>query len=873
MKTTKFGIILLLFAVFTSAVGVPPAAHAQTYFLQSQSSAPYPFDPYDGAEPVVTLDASRQIYQVQDNTNDWEMLTTAKELDAMSTSSTMTMSADSIDPNGTNSGSGGTYTNNFQPLVFGSNDFVIQVLQIDSTNQLAYLQLSNTTPDEHYQLLSTNILSSNGLSWNLGEYIVGAPDTNITPFSIFNIGTNSQMFFRAHHANPVLAINGAQDAIRPNPATGNPGQIGSFRVQSYYPLSNDLTVFYSISGTAQSGVDYSNLSGVVTIPTASDPSNPYTNVYVYPTANNRMQGDKTVTLSILQTNDYLIDSTASSASITIFDSYTLIGVYPFQPIAYRPDGPPGTAAQTGIIQFSRADQQSQYPPITVNYAISGTASNGVDYTFLTGSLDFADGESTVYLDVNPLAESVLKGVQTVTVTLVPTNGYFVDTNNASQTVQIIDTSSKVGIRWIQDAIETNAVLGVGRSGIFEVDRSDDRGDYPAMTVNYQISGTASNGVDYQTLSGRVTFADGDLRTNIYINTIEQDLIEPNETVVLTLVPNTNAYYIDTNNSSASLTIQTTAGFITVATNLNGPIGIDYYTRSNSLIVSYNEVSFGDPFNFAAIYTNSVVTNWSRIGFIGDEVYLVAPRMPVTALTNSAGFTNGDIFFGSSTGIGWLSAGTTRSNLNWCILTNAVATNALLLRGGICADQTGTFSNHLIAVTSLGGPSSDLKGVWSVDAHANPTLLAQIDTTHLEGVTTLTNDVQRWGPWAGKIITGDEDEQNIYTIGTNGVTATFATTNMIAGGIAPEDFEVIPPDSTLYVTQFDDNSVMELPATYFRNNIGDLLITEAGEVRGVAMYIVHWDSRGSNFVTFPINLPGTVTHVEHTTFAPVQFSGH
>jgi hypothetical protein len=91
MKTTKFGIVLLLFALFT--VGAPPAAHAQTYFIQSQAGVPFPFDPYDGVEPVLTIDASHQIYQVQDNTNDWNLLMAARELDAMST-----MSADSIDP-------------------------------------------------------------------------------------------------------------------------------------------------------------------------------------------------------------------------------------------------------------------------------------------------------------------------------------------------------------------------------------------------------------------------------------------------------------------------------------------------------------------------------------------------------------------------------------------------------------------------------------------------------------------------------------------------------------------------------------------------------------------------------------------------------
>jgi hypothetical protein len=116
----------------------------------------------------------------------------------------------------------------------------------------------------------------------------------------------------------------------------------------------------------------------------------------------------------------------------------------------------------------------------------------------------------------------------------------------------------------------------------------------------------------------------------------------------------------------------------------------------------------------------------------------------TAKLNSGGFTNGDAFFASVTGIGYLSADATRSNLNWCILTNQVVTNALHLRGSLYVDRTGTFSNQLIAVASNGRSELGHKGVWRVDSLGHPTLLANLDTPHLEGVVTLTNDAQRWG---------------------------------------------------------------------------------------------------------------------------------
>lgn len=886
MRTIRIGTAVFLFALFTCFIGAPPSALAQTFFIQSQGGVPLPFDPYDGAEPIVTIDAARQIYQVQDNTNDWNMLMTAQELDAMSASSSM--SANSLDPGDTNNiGGGGSYTNYFQPsIVFGSNDLWIEITNVDIINEQASLILHGTVPDEHYQLLSSNVLSGNGQAWTLGEYIIGAANTNLTAFSTFNIDTNSQMFFRAHHANPVIAISAGPNAVEPNAAAGDPGQIGHFQFQSYYTLSNDLPVYYQISGTAMNGVDYSNITGVVTVPANTS----LTNIDIVPLADGLVEGVETVILTIQQTNDYLIDPFASSATILIEDSSTVVGVYQYQANAIEPNGPSGVAAQIGTFQFNRYDDRSLYPQMTIYYVVSGTASNGVDYVTLTNSLVFSNGVSTVLLDVIPLADSILEGVETATVTLVPTNSYVVDTNNFTQTINIVDSSTTVSIFFNQDAIETNAAAGVGQIGIFNLSRSDTRGEFPPLTVNYSISGTASNGVDYVTLSGSVTFATGAGDTNIFVKTLPDNLIEGDETVTLTLIPNGSAYYISQDNSNATLTIHDTVYFSTV-TNLSSPIAVDYYTPSNSLIVSYNYDS-GTP-TFARIYTNItivggvpvtnvVVTNWSGVGGVPDEVYLTIPRMPVSVLTNSAGFTNGDLFFGSGTGIGWLSADATRSNLDWCILTNSVETNQLHLRGGICTDQTGTFSNRLIAVTT-DGDSLSQKGVWLVDSKAHPTLLAQILTEHLEGVTTLTNDVQKWGPWAGKIITGDEDHVDpdtlardplIYTISTNGIVATNHTKAMIPNGIFPEDFDVILANQNLYITAINNNSIMELPSSYFTNNIGDLLITDAGEVGPAGLYIVHWNSQGSNFVTTSIPIPDSVGgHIEGVTFAPIQLPGH
>ncbi len=395
-----------------------------------------------------------------------------------------------------------------------------------------------------------------------------------------------------------------------------------------------------------------------------------------------------------------------------------------------------------------------------------------------------------------------------------------------------------------------------------------------LTMHYTLSGTAGNGVDYTNLSGVVTVP-------AYMNVVEIDvqpkadnLLEGIETVILTLVPG-DGFLIDPAAQSATNFIEDN---IPSVADVTAPVGLDYYAPSNSLIVSYN-YSSGSTYNFARIYTNLVmsnsvvvtnvvVANWSGIHDVLDEVKLA------TVKTNAAGFTKGDLYFGSNTGIGWLSANGSVSNLNWCVLTNATETNALLLRGSLCVDQTGVFGNQIIAVTSDSSEVPGNKGVWRVNASHQPTLLANINTPHLEGVTTLPNNTTNWGPWAGKIITGDEDAQPnplIYTIATNGAVTTNDTTALIAGGIHPEDFDIIPPNQSLYACDFGANKIVKFSAEYFTNYVGDLLITDAGEnvTPNVAkLFIVHWDAATTNFVTRKI-LYGSSSHLEHVTFAPID----
>jgi hypothetical protein len=390
-----------------------------------------------------------------------------------------------------------------------------------------------------------------------------------------------------------------------------------------------------------------------------------------------------------------------------------------------------------------------------------------------------------------------------------------------------------------------------------------------LTVYYRLSGTAINGVDYTTNSGVVTVPGNPGYADVIIHPIQDDLIEFDEPVTLTILQ-TNTYLIQPGFSSATIFVRDnfpTNIFLPVVTNLNDPSGLDYHAPSNSLIVGL--AGFPDPTNnFLSVDSNGVVAGWTGIAELAEEVKLA------TVKKTQNGFTNGDIYFnGQSSGeVGRISWTGTNWNTNWVTLTG----EPFRVQSGFYVDQTGVFSNSLIAVSGVS--PSEGANVWQVDAAGNATNLVSLPSLHCEGVITLTNDVPRWGPWAGKILTGAESEfdgtTNLFAIDTNGAVARFDL------GISAESFNLIQTNQDLYLLDESEDGgqipgqVLKLSHTLLKDYVGDLLITQGGRYAPPPeLFIVHWD--GARFVLrrIPVRYYSKETHLpdelESSTFAPIN----
>jgi len=169
-------------------------------------------------------------------------------------------------------------------------------------------------------------------------------------------------------------------------------------------------------------------------------------------------------------------------------------------------------------------------PLSVTLTLTGTATNGTDYSGLPLTANFAAGVATTTVEVKPTSDAVTEGPETVILTLGVTAPYEVG-SPASATVTIGDTPTPLVSVTAFDSTAAEAGLD---PGVFRFTRSV--ASATPLTVTYTIAGNAQNGIDYQLLSGSVTIPAGMAFIDVTVQPkVNFDAVGGSETVIVTLV--------------------------------------------------------------------------------------------------------------------------------------------------------------------------------------------------------------------------------------------------------------------------------------------------------------------------------------------------
>lgn len=176
-------------------------------------------------------------------------------------------------------------------------------------------------------------------------------------------------------------------------------------------------------------------------------------------------------------------------------------------------------------------------PITVQYALeAGTATSGVDYANVSGTVEFPAGTTSKTITVPITVENTFEPDETFFVNLSnPTNATLADgvgqgtiTNDDPQPSITIGTSFR-----------TEGALGTSGNASFEVRLSNPSSQ--TITVAFSTAnGTAIAGSDYADTSGTVTFNPGEGIKSIAVEVLGDNIDEVSETFFVNLSNPTNA---------------------------------------------------------------------------------------------------------------------------------------------------------------------------------------------------------------------------------------------------------------------------------------------------------------------------------------------
>ncbi|HET7625061.1 MAG TPA: FAD-dependent oxidoreductase, partial [Verrucomicrobiae bacterium] len=135
------------------------------------------------------------------------------------------------------------------------------------------------------------------------------------------------------------------------------------------------------------------------------------------------------------TKGCVVVRTTGTSGYVIADAARFVSADILQPVDVIASRADANKWQTRAGWFTVVRSGDTTAPLTVNYILSGTASNGVDYLPLDGSVVIPAGAVSAKITVTPIANNIVEGDRTITVTLAESTNYNFGTfSNATITI-------------------------------------------------------------------------------------------------------------------------------------------------------------------------------------------------------------------------------------------------------------------------------------------------------------------------------------------------------------------------------------------------------------------------------------------------------
>jgi hypothetical protein len=380
-----------------------------------------------------------------------------------------------------------------------------------------------------------------------------------------------------------------------------------------------LTVNFSIGGTATFSTDYTQTGAdTFTPPTGTvtfGAGNTTALVTVDPSADNAVEGDETVILTVTAGTGYNVGApAAATGTITNDDADVSVAVA-------TSAGPGNSVLEDGatnlVFTFTRTEFTGA--SLTINFTVGGTAAFSTDYTQTgaatftptTGTVTFTGTNTTAAVTIDPSVDATGEADETVILTVVAGTGY-TPAAPTSATGTILNDDTQVSVAVTPTSVDEDG----GTNMVYAFSRTGDTS--ASLLVNFTVTGTATLSSDYtQTgadsftaTTGTIAIASGSSTASLTIDPSPDTTVELDETVILTVAAGTG--YVPAAPTSATGTIVNDDTDVTVAvaptSAAEDGVGNLVYTFTRSGVTT-NAITV----NFSVAGTATFSTDYTQTG--------------------------------------------------------------------------------------------------------------------------------------------------------------------------------------------------------------------------------------------------------------------
>ena len=311
-----------------------------------------------------------------------------------------------------------------------TNDYYKFTLANSSNFNLSLNGLSSDADVHLLDSTGTTLLQSSTSGGTSAESIstvlnAGAYYVRVFPYS----GSTNYNLSMSAVPNLSAVTVSAIDASAAEVISGQTANPGMYRITRTGGTTAPLTVAYTMSGTSLNGTDYTFLNGTATIAAGLT----FVDVPLNVIDDTLIESNETAILTVSSSSNYTVGAT-NTATVTIADNdQNTVTVSAID--ASAAEVVSGQTANGGTYRISRTGSTSS--ALAVPYTMSGTGSNGSDYTSLNGTATIAAGQTFVDVPLNVIDDTLIENTETAILTVSSSSNYTVGATNTA-TVTIAD---------------------------------------------------------------------------------------------------------------------------------------------------------------------------------------------------------------------------------------------------------------------------------------------------------------------------------------------------------------------------------------------------------------------------------------------------